>query len=214
MKAGKRLRRGCALALAVLLGLSCLVHIRSQAAGGIETGRLCTLTVSVEGSEYKEDFNEMKIPVSIYRVADVDVSGRYTPVKPFEAMNFSGSVQAQLRERFGIQTDEAEADTSHVAALTEYAREIMERVSENRKNYLKYIESLQIQDGSVAFFDFVAKGTSQMFIQNLVPNHLKGLYFLQLEKENMFTVSVLQRCHKLISELKEYKDLDEQGKLL
>ncbi len=90
MKAGKRLRRGCALALAVLLGLSCLVHIRSQAAGGIETGRLCTLTVSVEGSEYKEDFNEMKIPVSIYRVADVDVSGRYTPVKPFEAMNFSG----------------------------------------------------------------------------------------------------------------------------
>ncbi len=106
-------------------------------------------------------------------------------IRYVEAMNFSGSVQAQLRERFGIQTDEAEADTSHVAALTEYAREIMGRVSENRKNYLKYIESLQIQDGSVAFFDFVAKGTSQMFIQNLVPNHLKGLYFLQLEKENM-----------------------------
>lgn len=36
----------------------------------------------------------------------------------------------------------------------------------------------------------------------------------QTEKDNMFTVAVLQRCHKLVSELKEYKDLEEQGKLL
>lgn len=36
----------------------------------------------------------------------------------------------------------------------------------------------------------------------------------QMEKDNMFTVSVLQRCHELVSELKEYKDLEEQGKLL
>lgn len=36
----------------------------------------------------------------------------------------------------------------------------------------------------------------------------------QIEKDNMFTVAVLQRCHKLVSELKEYKDLEEQGKLL
>ncbi len=43
---------------------------------------------------------------------------------------------------------------------------------------------------------------------------IEGAINSQLEKENMFTVSVLQRCHKLISELKEYKDLDEQGKLL
>lgn len=36
----------------------------------------------------------------------------------------------------------------------------------------------------------------------------------QIEKDNMFTVAVLQRCYKLVSELKEYKDLEEQGKLL
>ena len=34
------------------------------------------------------------------------------------------------------------------------------------------------------------------------------------KRDNMFTVSVLQRCHKLVSQLKEYKDLEEQGKLL
>ena len=36
----------------------------------------------------------------------------------------------------------------------------------------------------------------------------------QKEKDNMFTVSVLQRCYKLVSELKGYKDMEEQGKLL
>ena len=29
----------------------------------------------------------------------------------------------------------------------------------------------------------------------------------QEEKDNMFTVSVLQRCHKLVSELKSYREL-------
>ena len=36
----------------------------------------------------------------------------------------------------------------------------------------------------------------------------------QEERDNMFTFSVLQRCYKLVSELKKYKDLEEQGKLL
>ena len=36
----------------------------------------------------------------------------------------------------------------------------------------------------------------------------------QKEKDNIFTMSVLQRCHKLVSELKEYRDLEERGKLL
>ena len=36
----------------------------------------------------------------------------------------------------------------------------------------------------------------------------------QKEKENIFTMSVLQRCYKLVSQLKEYKDLEEQNRLL
>lgn len=36
----------------------------------------------------------------------------------------------------------------------------------------------------------------------------------QREKDNTFTMSVLERCYKLVSELKVYKDLQEQGKLL
>lgn len=36
----------------------------------------------------------------------------------------------------------------------------------------------------------------------------------QKEKENIFTMSVLQRCYKLVSQLKEYKDLEEQNRLI
>ena len=36
----------------------------------------------------------------------------------------------------------------------------------------------------------------------------------QKEKDNIFTMSVLQRCYKLVSQLKEYEDLEEQNRLL
>ena len=36
----------------------------------------------------------------------------------------------------------------------------------------------------------------------------------QKEKDNIFTMSVLQRCYKLVSQLKEYKDLEEQNRLI
>lgn len=36
----------------------------------------------------------------------------------------------------------------------------------------------------------------------------------QIECDNMFTVSILQKCLKMYDELKSYRDLEEQGKLL
>ena len=104
MRVGKKLKRGCALALAVLLGLSCLTQIRTLAAKGIETDKKCSLTISTDilrldgensdkisdEADLKEDLNNrMEISVALYRVADVSVSGKYTPVAPFEGMNLS-----------------------------------------------------------------------------------------------------------------------------
>jgi hypothetical protein len=37
----------------------------------------------------------------------------------------------------------------------------------------------------MGLFDFVAKGTSQFYLQKLFTGHLKGFYFLQLEPEYM-----------------------------
>lgn len=82
------MKRGYALALAFLLTLPCLAKIRTEAALAIDTKADCSLTVSVEDSDYKDDFNDMIIPVTLYRVADVDAAGRFTAVDPFAKVDF------------------------------------------------------------------------------------------------------------------------------
>lgn len=101
-------------------------------------------------------------------------------------MKFSGTVEKELEERFGISEQVTEG-TDGIAAksLSDYSQAILRKAALNRKNYHTYMKQLQIAEGDIAFFDFVAKGTSQMYVQRLVPNHLKGLYFLQLEREYM-----------------------------
>ncbi|MDE7038382.1 MAG: hypothetical protein K2O98_10640 [Lachnospiraceae bacterium] len=89
MKISKRVRRGYALALACLLTLPCLSMMRTQAVAAIEVDRICSLTVSAADSGYAGDFDEMTIPVSLYRVAGVDTAGRYTPEAPFSKMDFT-----------------------------------------------------------------------------------------------------------------------------
>ncbi len=101
-------------------------------------------------------------------------------------MKFSGTVEKELETRFGI-SGQAKAGCGRMEeqSLTDYAQMILRKASSVRKNYLTYINGLETGKGDIAFFDFVAKGTSQMYIQKLIPNHLKGLYFLQLEREYM-----------------------------
>ncbi|MCM1261841.1 MAG: hypothetical protein NC313_03895 [Butyrivibrio sp.] len=107
-------------------------------------------------------------------------------IKYVGEMKFGGTVEEELQERFGISVQTVTALGSMKAgSLADYSHIILNKAVENRRNYHKYMQGLHIKEGDVAFFDFVAKGTSQMYIQKLVDNHLKGLYFLQLEKEYM-----------------------------
>lgn len=98
-----------------------------------------------------------------------------------EQMKYSGTLKEQLKDRFGILVEE-ETDNGSILA---YKNDILKKATASKRNYQTYINKLDIKDGTVAFFDFVAKGTSQMYLGNLIKNHLKGLYFLQLEEENM-----------------------------
>ena len=107
-------------------------------------------------------------------------------IQDVSRMRFGGTVQEQLRERFGITIEEGKTDRiSHAGILIEYSEQILARTAINRKHYQRYINQLEIANGDIAFFDFVAKGTSQMYIERLVQNHLKGFYFLRLEEEHM-----------------------------
>ncbi len=107
-------------------------------------------------------------------------------------MKFSGTLQQQLKERFGLSVEEKDGTEKLPAgtvteekSLMDYSRVIWEKSREYKRNYRRYLQTLPLAEGDIAFFDFVAKGTSQMYIGRLVENHLKGLYFLQLEKDNM-----------------------------
>lgn len=98
-----------------------------------------------------------------------------------ESMKFSGTIQEQLKTRFHIEVGQ---DTES-ALLSDYSEEIFARSKIQKRNYKQYIQRLDLHKGDIAFFDFVAKGTSQMYLERLIDQPLKGFYFLQLEEEQM-----------------------------
>lgn len=101
-----------------------------------------------------------------------------------DSMRFSGTLKENLAERFGIVADESAADDTK-AGILRYGSQILDKAKNLRCGYCKYIASLDIHPGGIAFFDFVAKGTTQHFIRRLVDHHMTGLYFLQLEPDFM-----------------------------
>lgn len=97
-------------------------------------------------------------------------------------MKYSGTLQQQLKERFGIIVQESDAEGGR---LSDYEPVILSEADRQRQNYKRYIDTLRMEEGDIAFFDFVAKGTTQMYVERLAGRHMKGFYFLQLEKEYM-----------------------------
>ena len=102
-----------------------------------------------------------------------------------DSMKFFGSPEEALKVRFGIEVEDV--NSIDRTAL------ILEKSRKQRENYRIYIDKLGInadeydaQSSRLALFDFVAKGTTQMYLSKLFKNrHLKGFYFLQLEPEFM-----------------------------
>ncbi|SDH91900.1 hypothetical protein SAMN05421493_105139 [Pseudobutyrivibrio sp. 49] len=92
-----------------------------------------------------------------------------------DSMKFFGSDDENLRTRFGISIEPGEDRTQAILKKSEV----------QRINYKEYIDSLGLASGCTVVFDFVAKGTTQLFLKKLMPQELCGLYFLQLEPEFM-----------------------------
>lgn len=101
MKIREKIKKGYVIALAALMLLPCVSLMQARAAGEINLDADCSLTISVDingnadgsttgNADYLNDFNQMKISVPVYKVADVDVTGQiFTPVEAFRAMDFS-----------------------------------------------------------------------------------------------------------------------------
>lgn len=106
---------------------------------------------------------------------------REEDIRYVEEMRFSGSLQEQLRERFGISIK----DDRTRSGLLDYKEEILEAAKTSRDGYLQYVKRLKLAEGDIAFYDFVARGTVQMYIERLMERHLKGFYFWQQDRELM-----------------------------
>lgn len=96
-------------------------------------------------------------------------------IRYMEELRFSGSLQEQLWERFGIRAEGG----GEYRSLLSYRDEILHAASVNRRNYQKYLDTLELTEGDIAFFDFVARGTVQAYVQRLTDRHLRGFYFWQ-----------------------------------
>jgi hypothetical protein len=104
-----------------------------------------------------------------------------------DGMKFSGTVEDNLFRRFGIEArdiPETEIDSA-ATGLLRYKTSIQKTSAVKKRNNEKYIEKLDLSEGTIAFFDFVAKGTSQMYVERLLGYKMKGFYFLQLEPDFM-----------------------------
>lgn len=105
-------------------------------------------------------------------------------LKRIEQMKFSGTLQENLERRFGLLVGTKGEDILS-GMLLDFSEEILDKAALDRENYKAYIRRLDVKKGDIAFFDFVAKGTSQQYIERLVEEHLKGLYFLRLGEKDL-----------------------------
>lgn len=79
----KKFSRGSALVLAVVLGISAFAVPRTYAALGVDIDKECSLQINVPETGFSE-LQELEIPVNLYKVADIAVSGKYTLSADFE----------------------------------------------------------------------------------------------------------------------------------
>ena len=93
-----------------------------------------------------------------------------------DSMKYFGSEDEALKNRFGICLSDNDSDRNDA---------ILSKSSVLRENYKKYIREFDFSEGNIGMFDFVAKGTTQLYLQKLFTQHMKGFYFLQLEPDFM-----------------------------
>lgn len=104
-------------------------------------------------------------------------------IRYVEEMRFSGSLQEELQERFGVSVPDR--DCAGKNCLMDFKEELLNAARVYRNNYHTYLQRLDPASGDIAFFDFAARGTVQMYIQRLAKQRLRGFYFLQMAPDSM-----------------------------
>lgn len=83
----KRLKQGSTFLLAVALTFPLLTLPGAKAANAIDTDAECSIQFDIDGNS--SELLSASIPVNLYKVASVDVSGNYTATGTFAKLDFS-----------------------------------------------------------------------------------------------------------------------------
>lgn len=83
----KRLKQGSTFLLAVALTFPLLTLPGAKAANAINTGQKCSIEFDISGNS--SELLSASIPVNLYKVASVDVSGNYTATGTFAKLDLS-----------------------------------------------------------------------------------------------------------------------------
>lgn len=141
-------------------------------------------------SKIVKTFNVEKVPEAIYfktsrRMALVP--SIRTKEDIYEALenSFSGTLKELLFHRFGLVCEDEIGDkqitnlSKEVLQIIEkYEKEILEIAKEERKNYLKYIDSLKINNNKkIGLADTGVKGTIQYYLSKFIDAEFIGYYF-------------------------------------
>lgn len=136
MKISRRIKRGSAFVLAATLAFSAFVLPKVYAAVGVKTDKECVIQIDFTHSGFKELAGAEAIPVEIelYKVADIDVSGFYTPLSAYDTLDFSVIDSDTTAEEWSELAAEAKAEieADEIAAtaseITEYGEVTVARL--------------------------------------------------------------------------------------
>ncbi|GHV82965.1 hypothetical protein AGMMS50212_03050 [Spirochaetia bacterium] len=107
---------------------------------------------------------------------------------------FNGTVTAFFTQRFGITVDNIDGikkwQTSSKEAqelLEKYTTKILQNAANERNSYYSYLQKNKLTDNcKKGFFDFVASGTVQYYLECLLKQKLHGYYFATMNLPNNF----------------------------
>lgn len=118
MKMRKRIKKGSTWFLALTVFMSAMVISDVNAANGIDVDEDCSIHFELSGDLDKEfsELKDLEVPVKLYKVADVTVSGIYN----------------SLEEYKGLDLEKVDSDTT-AARWEEMAQEAQETVTEAKK---------------------------------------------------------------------------------
>lgn len=158
----KKCKKGYAWALAVLLLLSLLAVPQVYGAGGIDTGKACSVTFKLDG-QYPE-LNNLSIPVKLYRIASVAADGSYTALDAFKGLDFSkvnSEATAQMWSEMAQQAAKMVTADTPAAAQIQIQKAAGQEYATGRAQglatgmYLVIAESVQSEEYTYDFIPYL-----------------------------------------------------------